>query len=67
MDKAYINRFMEKVEIITESGCWIWTGGLARGYGRFWLNGKGELAHRVAYIAENGEIPEEGTKCLLIR
>src|ERR1700734_1778709 len=29
--------------------CWIWTGSrFKNGYGRFWLDGKKRLAHRVA-------------------
>lgn len=34
--------------------CWVWTGGLSRGYGKFF--GKG--AHRYAYEALVGPIPE---------
>ncbi len=42
------------------SGCWLWNGAPAgrKGYGRFRLNGKVQLAHRVAWQIYRGEIPE---------
>jgi len=46
-----IDRFMEKVVVIGESGCWVWVGSLAKaGYGTF-NSGKGQTqnAHRWAY------------------
>ena len=57
-------RFLDKVEI-DENGCWLWRGartsanshGLG-GYARFWLNGREELGHRVAYETFRGPIPE---------
>lgn len=39
--------------------CIVWTGALnSRGYGCFGVNGKSQLAHRVAYEAAHGPIPE---------
>src|SRR5262245_5929776 len=39
--------------------CHEWTGNFFKtGYGRFWLNGKGEKAHRVAWLLANGSWPE---------
>ena len=32
---------------------------LESGYGQFWLNGKGQRAHRVAYLLEHGYIPKD--------
>jgi hypothetical protein len=57
-------RFMAKVEIDPETGCWIWTayrmprkkGKLD--YGVFQVNGKATLAHRWAYEHWIGPIPE---------
>jgi hypothetical protein len=50
-------RFWRKVD--TSGDCWIWTATLIpRGYGRFWLDGKQRLAHRVAYEWLIGSIPE---------
>jgi hypothetical protein len=54
-------RFWSKVEVRDcgyESLCLVWTGGNSDGYGRFWLNGKHQAAHRVAYEAVKGPIPE---------
>lgn len=52
------DRFWRKV-CITPSGCWQWTAGLfPNGYGRFWFDGRGHLAHRWAYRALVGEIPD---------
>jgi len=57
-------RFMEFVEPVPESGCWIWMGNTntERGeitYGRFSNGGKYWLAHRFSYHLFNGEIPED--------
>ena len=42
-------RFFEKVNFLTESGCWQWTRPLDRGYGRFGINGRTGLAHREVH------------------
>ena len=58
-NKTAIQRFEEKFERITESGCWIWLGaddGIW-GYGRFYFgDGKYVAAHRAAWLFYNGEI-----------
>jgi HNH endonuclease len=53
-------RFCEKFEAVTESGCWIWTGALERkyGYGFFQFQGKLRNAHRVSWQLFRGEIPK---------
>ena len=49
-------RFWSKVDKRGENECWNWTEGLfTNGYGQFWLNGKGEKAHRVSLFLEKGE------------
>jgi len=41
-------RFWSKVDRST--ACWLWCGAVqSGGYGSFWLDGKMQLAHRVAY------------------
>jgi hypothetical protein len=41
------------------TGCWLWTHGTTnQGYGRLFLDGKIQLAHRVSYQMFNGDIPE---------
>lgn len=47
-----------KVMPVTESGCWIWTGRLLRGYGQTVYKGKNSYAHRHAYEEVYGLIPE---------
>ena len=52
-------RFWAKVERGQE--CWIWTGARRKGrfqYGRFLLDGKARLAHRIAWQLTNGPIPD---------
>ena len=57
------DRFIEKVERIPISGCWVWMGATYRGgYGHFrrkinnrWIMYK---AHRYMYERHYGEIPE---------
>lgn len=38
--------------------CWLWTAYLEDGYGRFWINGSHELAHRYSYRTLVSPIPE---------
>lgn len=41
------------------ASCWPWTGGkFQRGYGQFKMNGKPNLAHRVAWMLARGAIPD---------
>lgn len=39
------------------SGCWLWMGGLTRGYGMAYLNGKKIKAHRAVWQMHRGPIP----------
>lgn len=51
-------RFWRKVDV-ADSGCWEWNGGLwGGGYGRFVLDGRHVQAHRWAYEALVGPIPD---------
>ncbi|MDJ0460650.1 HNH endonuclease signature motif containing protein [Streptomyces sp. H27-C3] len=51
-------RFWEKTKV-TESGCWAWTAQIAHhGYGRYSVSGSARKAHRVAYEALVGAIPD---------
>lgn len=39
--------------------CWLWTASyMGAGYGQFWFSGRNRYAHRVAYEAVVGPIPE---------
>ena len=51
------DRFWSKVDIGTD--CWTWSAyRWPKGYGCFWLDGRSQRAHRVAYILANGPIPD---------
>jgi len=54
-----IQNFKAKVSV-REGLCWLWNGARDyHGYGQVMLSSYGvQLAHRIAYILENGEIPE---------
>lgn len=52
-------RFWTKVSQV--SGCWAWRAANVRGYGHFGFRGKVVLAHRFAYRALVGFIPEDFT------
>lgn len=52
-----IERFNEKVRL--GDGCWEWTAYVgSNGYGRFYFEGRGALAHRWSYEFYKGQIPE---------
>ena len=60
--KPLTDRFVEKIRIDLETGCWIWTGHLGRwGYGTIHLGGAKTRpcrAHRLSYELLVGPIPE---------
>lgn len=56
---------MERIEPVTESGCWIWMGEIAKSHGYGIVNGKQldgskrrQYAHRVFYERFKEKIPE---------
>jgi len=52
-------RFWSKVEIRAPGECWPWQGTMrSDGYGRFWMQGRYQRAHRVAWELANGPIPD---------
>jgi len=53
-------RFMEKVSVVAETGCWEWLGYRENGYGRFSVStaSLSQKAHRVSYELHVGPIPE---------
>ena len=52
-------RFYSYLEMIPESGCWIWTGAINNGgYGRIGIGKKTTTAHRYSYQINVGEIPD---------
>jgi len=69
--KTILERFEEKYEAVTESGCWIWTAALWMGgrYGSFWVdkafnNGAMSGAHRVSlYLYKGLKLSTEEHAC----
>lgn len=62
--KGLQERFDSKYEVVTESGCWIWTAGSDKdGYGTFWKDGTTKRAHRVSYELHKTKIPEDMLVC----
>ena len=60
MDAKTVNRFMSKVAVNEDSGCWEWTGARTGwGYGNFWDGHKTVGAHRFSFNAFRGLL---GTK-----
>jgi len=57
--KSTLNDRLNNYEIITESGCWIWMGALARGYGQIEEKGKNLRAHRANYVKYVKPIPKK--------
>lgn len=52
-------RFWLKVGKRGPDECWEWLSGKhSDGYGKFWLDGRTELAHRFAYELMRGPIPD---------
>ena len=56
MDQKTLERF-EKYINRTDT-CWLWTGYLLHGYGRFRFQGREWLAHRLMYLQCYGELPK---------
>jgi hypothetical protein len=42
-----------------ETGCFEWQRGLVTGYGKVWLDGKWYVAHKLAWEALIGSVPED--------
>jgi hypothetical protein len=60
-----VDRFLAKVFVDWNTGCWEWSGGTSRGYGTFWLgyvNGKSKFigAHVFSYEYFKGVPVQKG-------
>jgi hypothetical protein len=42
-------RFWSKADVPSENECWLWRGSNDGRYGEFWMNGRKQKAHRVAW------------------
>lgn len=58
MATSLIHRFMAKVSVNDETGCWEWTAATTDGYSTFYFLGATRAGHRVSYELFVGEIPE---------
>jgi len=57
MDERTLARFIGKIEV-QPNGCWHWTAHINKsGYGYFYIDGKQDLAHRVAHTHFVAPIP----------
>jgi hypothetical protein len=63
-------RFLSRVLVGEVNECWPWTGRIDQdGYGRFDVDGRPQLAHRIAWTIEGGKEPwiEGEVACVLHR
>lgn len=59
MDALDVARLWSSVGVLRVNDCWLWRGYCdASGYGSIKINGKPMAAHRAAYLAAFGEIPD---------
>jgi HNH endonuclease len=57
--EATQRRFWKRVELAGQDECWVWLGGkFVSGYGKCWIRGRDEYAHRFAYEDTIGPIAE---------
>jgi len=64
MNRPFIERFEEKVELIPFSTCHWWNASIDKwGYGRIGVGGRNALAHRAIYEFLYGEVSKELVIC----
>jgi hypothetical protein len=56
--KTAVQRFHQMYVINSITGCWLWRSVDHGGYARHWVNGRTVSAHRFAYEAFIGSIPD---------
>lgn len=56
-----VERFRERVQ--KTDGCWLWTGDVARRYGRITIGQRAIRAHRFSYELHVGRIPKGMMVC----
>lgn len=50
--------WLEQIAFEPNTGCWLWTGYLKRGYASAKIKGRQRFVHRVLYEKANGPIPD---------
>lgn len=58
MFDEFESRVFSRCETEPNTGCWLWTGHLNDGYGRFRIWGRMRYVHRVVWEMHNGSIPD---------
>lgn len=57
-------RLADKISVSAETGCWNWHATKNnKGYGKLWVDGRKQYAHRVSYVIHNGHIPRGINVC----
>jgi hypothetical protein len=51
-----MDKFMELVMPVTETGCWLWLGETQKEYGRIQIDGEQVCADMLSWEAKNGRI-----------
>lgn len=52
------NRLAAKISVDADTGCWNWQGTKNnKGYGKLWVDGKKQYAHRTSYRLHKSAIP----------
>jgi hypothetical protein len=54
---SVVDRFLSK-HTINDQGCWIWSGNLDNGYGRFRIKDSCVPAHKFSYLMFVGAMPD---------
>ena len=59
LNQNFFERHWDKIDFAGPDRCWLWTASTTiKGYGLVWAGGKYRRAHREAYEAVNGPIPD---------
>lgn len=59
INRLYGRRIFRKCpEPTLSDDCWVWTGGIARGYGKIKIRSKNWYVHVLSYTLHKGPIPE---------
>jgi len=53
-----LERFLNRIENVSESGCWLWVGSLRGGYGILYAQGRRVSVHRYSYEWFVGPVPQ---------
>lgn len=67
LDPRLPERFWSKCMPEPNSGCWLWTASINKhGYGQFHFGRRSWFAHRLAFAALRGELPDRSSTGLVL-